>query len=180
MGKLLDPAIQVEHTVIPRLPRDKIRTDAFQTVLVLAQVRSTVAVCVVLCLMKNLCVFPLLCLIATCACLFTPNTHLWYSCKALACTALLLVMIIINTALHNSIARGTQGGSTQHFFTVTRFRGTRALLCEVGCKPCVMDLFQHGCTVADFISLCEPNACGCFLRDCFAHRKEILSMNSLN
>ena len=32
---------------------------------------------------------------------------------------------------------------------------------------------QYCCTVADFLSLCEPNVCGGYLRDCFASRKEI-------
>ena len=35
---------------------------------------------------------------------------------------------------------------------------------------------QYCCTVAEFLSLCEPNACGGFLADCFAYRKEILSV----
>ena len=39
-----------------------------------------------------------------------------------------------------------------------------------------VDLFQHCCTVADFMPLCESNACGGFLRDYFASRKEILSV----
>ena len=39
-----------------------------------------------------------------------------------------------------------------------------------------VDLYRHCCTVADFMSLCKPNACGGFLRDCFASRKEILSV----
>ena len=39
-----------------------------------------------------------------------------------------------------------------------------------------MSLFQYCCTVADFLSLYEPNACGGYLRDCFACRKEILSV----
>ena len=39
-----------------------------------------------------------------------------------------------------------------------------------------MNLFQYFCTVADFLSSCEPNACGGHLRDCFACRKEILSV----
>ena len=37
-----------------------------------------------------------------------------------------------------------------------------------------VDLFQHGGTVADFICLCKPNACGGFLRHCFVSRKETL------
>jgi len=32
------------------------------------------------------------------------------------------------------------------------------------------------CTIADFMILCEPNACGGFLRECFAYRKQILSV----
>ena len=39
-----------------------------------------------------------------------------------------------------------------------------------------VDPFRHCCTIADFMSLCEANACGGFLRDCFASRKEILSV----
>jgi len=39
-----------------------------------------------------------------------------------------------------------------------------------------LDLLQHCCTIADFIILCEPNACGGFLRECFACRKQILSV----
>ena len=36
-----------------------------------------------------------------------------------------------------------------------------------------LNLLQHCCTIADFISLCEPNACGGFLRACFACRERI-------
>ena len=36
-----------------------------------------------------------------------------------------------------------------------------------------LDLLQHCCTIADFMSLCEPNASGGFLRECFACRKQI-------
>ena len=39
-----------------------------------------------------------------------------------------------------------------------------------------VNLLQYCCTVADFLSLCESNACGGFLRDCFACRKEVLSV----
>jgi len=39
-----------------------------------------------------------------------------------------------------------------------------------------LDLLQHCCTIADFMTLCEPNACGGFLRGCFARRKQILSL----
>ena len=39
-----------------------------------------------------------------------------------------------------------------------------------------LDLLQHCCTIADFMTLCEPNACGGFLRECFACRKQILSV----
>ncbi len=40
-----------------------------------------------------------------------------------------------------------------------------------------LDLLQHSCTIADFMTLCEPNACGGgFLRECFACRKQILSV----
>ncbi len=39
-----------------------------------------------------------------------------------------------------------------------------------------LDLLQHCCTIADFMILCEPNACGGFLRECFACRKQILSV----
>jgi len=28
-----------------------------------------------------------------------------------------------------------------------------------------LDLLQHCCTIADFMTLCEPNACGNFLRE---------------
>ncbi len=34
-----------------------------------------------------------------------------------------------------------------------------------------LDLLQHCFTIADFMSLCKPNACGGFLRECFACRK---------
>ena len=37
-------------------------------------------------------------------------------------------------------------------------------------------LLHYCCTVADFLSLCEIDACGGFLRDSFAYRKEILSV----
>ena len=37
-------------------------------------------------------------------------------------------------------------------------------------------LFQHCSTVADCMSFCEPDACGGYLRECFACRKEILSV----
>ena len=37
-----------------------------------------------------------------------------------------------------------------------------------------LDLLQHCCTIADFMTLCEPNACGGFLRECFVCRKQIL------
>ena len=39
-----------------------------------------------------------------------------------------------------------------------------------------LDLLQHCCTIADFMILCEPNACGGFLRERFACRKQILSV----
>ena len=39
-----------------------------------------------------------------------------------------------------------------------------------------VDLFQHCCTVADFMSLGKPNARGAFLRDSFASWKDILSV----
>ncbi len=39
-----------------------------------------------------------------------------------------------------------------------------------------MDLLQHCCTIAEFLSLCEPNACGDFLRECFACRKQRLTV----
>ena len=39
-----------------------------------------------------------------------------------------------------------------------------------------LDLLQHCCTIADFMALCEPNTCGGFLRECFACRKQILSV----
>ena len=39
-----------------------------------------------------------------------------------------------------------------------------------------LDLLQHCCTIADFMTLCEPNACGGFLRELFACRKQILSV----
>jgi len=39
-----------------------------------------------------------------------------------------------------------------------------------------LDLLQHCCAIADFMSLCEPNACGDFLRKCFACRKQILTV----
>ena len=39
-----------------------------------------------------------------------------------------------------------------------------------------LDLLQHCCTIADFMTLCEPNACRGFLRECFACRKQILSV----
>ncbi len=44
-----------------------------------------------------------------------------------------------------------------------------------------LDLLQHCCTIADFTFWCEPkrNACGDFLRECFACRKQIFeSMNN--
>jgi len=45
-----------------------------------------------------------------------------------------------------------------------------------------LDLLQHCCTIADFITLCEPNTSRDFLRECFAcmHicRKQILSVGS--
>ena len=48
-------------------------------------------------------------------------------------------------------------------------------------KHVPLNLFLHCCTVADFMPLCEPNACGGFLRDCLASRKEDFAcMNSLN
>ena len=34
----------------------------------------------------------------------------------------------------------------------------------------------HCCTIADFMTLCEPNACGGLFRECFACRKQILSV----
>ena len=37
------------------------------------------------------------------------------------------------------------------------------------------DLFQQGCTVADFLSKNEPNACGGFIRNCFSLRGRILN-----
>ena len=39
-----------------------------------------------------------------------------------------------------------------------------------------LNLLQHCCTIADFMTLCEPNAYGGFLRGCFACRKQILSV----
>ena len=39
-----------------------------------------------------------------------------------------------------------------------------------------LDLLQHCCTIADFMTLCEPNTCGGFPRECFAFRKQILSV----
>jgi len=39
-----------------------------------------------------------------------------------------------------------------------------------------LDLLQHCCTIADFMILCEPNACGGSLSECFAYRKQILSV----
>ena len=39
-----------------------------------------------------------------------------------------------------------------------------------------LDLLQHCCTIADFMTLCEPNACGGFLRECFICRKQTLSV----
>jgi len=39
-----------------------------------------------------------------------------------------------------------------------------------------LDLLQHCCTIADFMIFCEPNACGGFLRECFACRKQMLSV----
>ena len=36
-------------------------------------------------------------------------------------------------------------------------------------------LFQQGCTVADFLSKNEPNACGGFIRNCFSLRSRILN-----
>ncbi len=45
-----------------------------------------------------------------------------------------------------------------------------------------LDLLQHCCGIADFMSLCEPNACGGgFIRECFGCRKQVFDfMNSLN
>ena len=37
-----------------------------------------------------------------------------------------------------------------------------------------LGILQHCRTIADFMTLCEPNACGDFLRECFACRKQIL------
>ena len=37
-------------------------------------------------------------------------------------------------------------------------------------------LFQHYCTVADFMSFYEPNACTGFLTECFPRGKETLSV----
>ena len=43
-----------------------------------------------------------------------------------------------------------------------------------------LDLLQHCCAIADFVSLynhiCEPNACGGFLRECFACGKQFLTV----
>ncbi len=39
-----------------------------------------------------------------------------------------------------------------------------------------VNLFQHSYTVASFMFMCEPNACGGFLRECFACRKNILTV----
>ncbi len=39
-----------------------------------------------------------------------------------------------------------------------------------------LGLLQHCCTIADFMTLCEPNALGGFIRECFACRKQILSV----
>ena len=35
-----------------------------------------------------------------------------------------------------------------------------------------LDILQHYCTTAHFVSLCEPNSCGGFFRECFACRKQ--------
>ena len=43
-------------------------------------------------------------------------------------------------------------------------------------RPQHAGLLQHCCTIADFMLLCEPNACGGFLRELFAYRKQILSV----
>ena len=39
-----------------------------------------------------------------------------------------------------------------------------------------VDLLQHYCAIAGFMTSCEPNACGAFLRERFACRKQILSV----
>ena len=39
-----------------------------------------------------------------------------------------------------------------------------------------LNLLQHCCTIAAFLTSCEPNGCGGFLRECFACRKQILSV----
>ena len=49
MGILLDQTVQ--YTVVPRPQCDKTRLDAFQEVLVLAQIRGSAGVCHVLCLL---------------------------------------------------------------------------------------------------------------------------------
>ena len=40
----------------------------------------------------------------------------------------------------------------------------------------LLDLLQHCCTIADFMSLCEPSACNDFLRESFAFLKQILTV----
>ncbi len=43
----------------------------------------------------------------------------------------------------------------------------------------IWDLLQHCATIADFMSLCEPNAYGGFLRECFVGSKlNFLSVGS--
>ena len=37
-----------------------------------------------------------------------------------------------------------------------------------------LDLLQHCYNVAHFMTVCEPNTCGGFLRKCFACRKQTL------
>ena len=39
-----------------------------------------------------------------------------------------------------------------------------------------VDLLLHCCTIADFMILCEPNACGGLLKECFACRKQFCSV----
>ena len=39
-----------------------------------------------------------------------------------------------------------------------------------------LDLLQHCCTIADFMALCEPNACGGFPLKCFACGQQVLSV----
>ena len=46
--------------------------------------------------------------------------------------------------------------------------------------PCIMPFPALLHSVADFVYVCESNACGAFLRECFALKKEVFVCISLS